>query len=31
MKEGYFTRFSGCRISRSLEVHNQTHEPLKNT
>jgi hypothetical protein len=21
MKEGYCTRFSGCRISRSLEVH----------
>jgi HPt (histidine-containing phosphotransfer) domain-containing protein len=21
MKEGYFTRFSGCRISRTLEVH----------
>jgi len=23
MKEGYFTRFSGCRISRSLEVHDR--------
>jgi DNA invertase Pin-like site-specific DNA recombinase len=21
MKEGYFTRFSGCRMSRTLEVH----------
>jgi predicted ATPase len=28
MKEGYFTRFSGCRISRSLEVHNQMRQGL---
>src|SRR4051812_47218433 len=24
MKEGYFTRFAGCRISRTLEGHDQT-------
>ena len=26
MKEGYFTRFSGCRISRTLEVHDRSKE-----
>jgi hypothetical protein len=28
MKEAYFTRFSGCRISRTLEVHDPLDKAL---